>query len=624
MVLAPQQPVTSDQTQGPGSPAWIIEQVKLKETATAGLRARMDGDLDLWNLKPFQGLDENDEEYRHYTTNAPKTLALKVISEVAGADRIIRIETTNQTEQVRRLNDSKERFGIGTLKKADTHQEAIGRPPVQDQLAWVVCVRGPIITRDLLRIGPNGETISDVTVWDPRNAFWEYGSEGLIWACHVIRKSRFQILTEYGRDMGSDGGTNQGWRIYDFYTDQINTVFTEEQVILKPPTPHGSPRIPVLVTIPGSALPIQSSSLDDADTSFGESIFEADRITYPQVNDSLSIYAELMARSREPGWNVFSNSGEFTLDEDPNLSGQNISLATGQDQDLKPRETPETTRDAAVFLNYVTGDMQRGGLPNTSFGELDLNISGFAINSLQAHALTVLQPRLRAVQKHLLGIINLFKDQFTTGFFPPMSVTGTATSGFFDEVVDPQSVALGGEFTLNLVANLPQDDVGKLNIAQLWRTPGPDGNPLGDDRFIREEVLNIQDVDNMADAIQLQMAKRGSPLASMLENYQSAINAGENLQAQAYFLDILMFFQQFAAATGQLPPIEPPSGPESGSPSNTQIKGTLPQVSPPQAAGINASPTQQQGPVVPAGTPRPGAQNDTTRLGNLGLVGPRG
>lgn len=623
MVLATQQPTSSDQEQGPGSPAWIIEQVKQKETATAGLRTRMDEDFARWKLEKFQGLDENDEEYRHYTTNAPKTLGLKIISEVAGAERVIRIKSTSQQEVKRRIDDAKEKFGIGSLNKVDKHQEAIGRPPIQDQLAWIVCIRGPLITRPLLMRGPNGETIANAAIWDPKNAFWEYGSDGLVWACHKIRKSRFQILTEWGVDMGSDGGTNQGWVVYDFWTAQINRVFTEEQVELKPPTPHGSPRMPVVVTIPGSAPPIQSSSLDDADTSFGESIYEADRTIYDQVNDALSIFAELMARSREPGWNVLSRGGELTLPDDPNLTGTNISLDTALDQDVTLRETPETTRDAAVFLNYVTGDMQRGGLPNTSFGELDINISGFAINSLQAHALTVLQPRLRAVQQHLLQIIELFADQYTTGFFAPMSVNGNSTSGFFDEIIDPQVVALGGKYTLKLIAQLPQDDIGKLQIAQLWRTPDANGRPLADDRFIQDEILNIQDVDNLQDAIQLQMAKGASPLATMLDNFQSAMNAGDQMQAQAYFLDIFMFFQQFAAATGQLPPIELPKGPEMGTPAKPSIQ-VSPQVSPPQAAGVNAAPTQQAGANVPAGTPRPGARSESTRLNDLGLLGPRG
>ena len=624
MVLAtPQQPVSSDQTKGPGSPAWVIEQVNLKETATAGLRTRYDRDFDLWSLKTFQGLDENDEEYRHYTTNAPKTLVLKVTSEIAEAERVIRIDSTSQQEFVRRLNDSNEKFAIGMLNKVDARQESIGRPSIQEQLGWFSCVRGPTISRVLLMKGANGETIPDVTIWDPKNAFWEYGSNGLMWACYKIRKSRWQILDAYGVDMGGDGGTNQGWVVYDFYTSQTNMVFTEEQTILKPPTPHGSPRIPIVVAIPGSAPPIQSSSLDDADTTFGESIFEANRDIYPQVNDAMSIYAELMAKAREPGYNVYSPDGTLTLQEDPNETGQNVSLRT--DQDIKLRETPETTRDAAVFLNFNTGDMQRGGLPNTSFGELDINISGFAINSLQAHALTVLRPRLKTVQKHLLQIINLFKDQYTTGFFAPMSVSGTSTQGFFDEVVEPQIVALGGEYSLKIIANLPQDDIGKLQIAQLWRQPDARGRPLGDDAFILDEILNVQDVDNMQDAIQLQMAKGASPLATMLDNFQSAINAGDNMQAQAYLLDIMMFFQQFAAATGQLPPIELPSGPEGGTPAKPSIGGGVsPQVSPPQAAGINAAPINQAGPIVPAGTPRPGAQNDNTRLGNIGLIGPRG
>ena len=149
--------------------------------------------------------------------------------------------------------------------------------------------------------------------------------------------------------------------------------------------------------------------------------------------------------------------------------------------------------------------------------------------------------------------------------------------------------------------------------------------PMVDDKYIRDKILAIRDGDNMEDRLRGQLAERGSPMATIYSNIQAAINQGDQALAQVYIQDMqFLLFQMWAATQGLIVPEVPQiGGPEFGSPSaNSQQQssggptGTVPpSVNPPEAIGINSAPAQQAGPNVPAGTPRPGAQNNPGQQG---------
>lgn len=69
------------------------------------------------------------------------------------------------------------------------------------------------------------------------------------------------------------------------------------------------------------------------------------------------------------------------------------------------------SKEAGAFMGMVSGEMQRGGLPHSIYGQLEFQLSGFAINTLRQGVETVLVPRLQALEKSYRAIFQLLCDQ---------------------------------------------------------------------------------------------------------------------------------------------------------------------------------------------------------------------
>ena len=169
-----------------------------------------------------------------------------------------------------------------------------------------------------------------------------------------------------------------------------------------------------------------------------------------------------------------------------------------------------------------------------------------------------------------------------------------------------------GSPIVNLVGQLPQDDMTRYSMAQIARE-GP--TPLLSDRAIRDRILAIQDADQMQDSINEQMAERMLPEAALWTLLQAAERQGREDLVNFYvgeLSNVLMqkrqaaeMMQQQAAQqqmAAQQEPALPPEG--AGGPPTTD-----PRVMPNAMMGVPPpTPTPQAGPLVPPGTPRPGAQ----------------
>ncbi len=335
----------------------------------------------------------------------------------------------------------------------------------------------------------------------------------------------------------------------------------------------------------------------------------------------LSIGLHLAAEARERKKKVFSADGSLTLDEDFSLPGAEAPLSVNARQDIEEMPAVELTATAAQMQGLFNSQKEQGSLAAVNFGNAPFSLSGFAINSLSVSAEEKIQPRIRQGNDFYFMALDILMEQYATGMFPILTVTGPGRGGQgFSETIPPQVVQIGGELTVDFMANLPSDEMARIQAAMLLRQPGVNGLPLVDDRWIRDNKLGILDVDNMDDRLRGQLAERGSPLAVMWSNIQSAQNEGDDKLAFLYGQELqYLLFQMWASAQGLLPPPQiPPVGPpEFGSPSANMQQmasgagsgATVPSsASPPEAIGIQSTPGQQAGPNVPAGTPRPGAQ----------------
>ena len=599
---------------------------------TEPLRTRMDNDHKLYRLEEFDA----GEGYQSYTSNEPQVYADKLISWMTSSEMVVRIPYGNSEREQRENNDAKERFLIGLSKAADERMANRFQPPVRNQIAWYIAVRGWYAGRALFVKDKDGETNVDIQPWDPMHTYWGEGDKGLAWACYKIKRTPSEIKAMYDVDIsgeGSDPNDDDAVDVYDFYDSEDNIVCTDTEV-LKKRTKHGSERVPVFLGPVGSQPLVQAiTDTGNLDTieDYGESCFKSSRDLYEKHNFMMSVMLELTARSRRQGLKVKSRDGTKTLEEDPFKEGSEIAL--GQGEDVEPLGLLEMSRESGAFMGLVAGEMQRGGLPHSIYGQLEFQLSGFAINTLRQGVETVLVPRLSALERAYSIIFRLMCDQYITGAFKSIEVSGQDKNRmYFSEEISPETVRNAGEAEITFMGQLPQDEMSKMSMAQIAREGQ---TPLLPDTYIRDQILGLQSADQVDDSIKTQMAESMLPEAGLWTMLQASINQGRQDLAQFYQGELLRLFAVKSMEQAQMmgggamgpqggppqgsPPMGPPGAPPMGPP------GLPPQVMPDAMMGVPpVPPTAPVGPSVPPGTPRPGAQNTETRLQSLGLIPPTG
>jgi hypothetical protein len=613
----------------------IIEKVEAHYDATHPLRNRMDADHQLYKLDSYDAGDG----YKSYTSNEPQTYADKVISWLTGSEIVVRIPPNGNPRNNREINNDKERFIIGALRSADERLTSRLVPSIKDQLSWYIALRGWYAGRAMLSKQKDDTTTIDVTPWDPIHTYWGVGPDGLVWACYKIKKTRGEIEAQYGIRLGDARADDDGIAVYDYYDTEYNTVVVPGRFVKKR-TPHGGETVPVFIGPVGSTPLVQSlelSSIEDTLEDFGESVFKSTRSLYENHNFMMSVMLELTARSRKQGLKVVSRDGTKTLDEDPYQEGTEISL--GQGEDVKPLGLLEMAKESGAFMGLVSGELQRGSVPHSVYGELPFQLSGYAINTLRQGVETVLIPRVQAMEKAYTQIANLLCDQYQTGSFKAVELSGEDNNRmYFSEEITPERIEAGGDPEIKISPKLPEDDMSRYGMAQIAREGQ---TPLLPDLWIRDNILGIQDADQVDDAVKEQIAERTLPEASVWSLYQAAMKQGRQDLAQMYFgeLSAMLFAKAkqmsdtFGGGGPGMPPGSPSPGP-GGVPAGVAPPGPpppeappmpSPEVLPPAAAGVPPPvPTPQGGPVVPPGQPRPGAQGEGERLRRMGLVGPGG
>lgn len=597
----------------------IVEMVNQHETDTQPLRERMDRDFDRYRLTTHRIRDhvtgEEIKGYAVYTSSAPRTYADKVISWQTLAELLIRVPHIEVGDHQEEADNLKERFAIGCLEAADERLKRALQPALRDQQAFYCTVRGGYIGgRCLLAKRPDGSTYADITAWDPMHIHWGVGPDGLDWACHKIKKTRAQIRREYGVDIGGDGGDpfhrllhgssdaeREGIDVYDFYDGVMNTVVTRSET-LKPSTPHGSPRVPVALVLIGAMPMLQSEAATNLVAEVGESIFAGAREIYDRYSDVMSIFLEIVERARKQTIVAESRDGKKTLPQDPFLHPTTISTVTGEK--VYTLELQKMAQETMAYVSQILGEVQRATLPFSAYGETPFQLSGFAITQLRQATETVLASRIEAHTQLYLQMSNLLFDQFMTGSFEGMRLSGVGRNRkYFSQTIRPDMLRDTCNYTVKFVSQLPQDDMSKWAMARI-------ASEFLSTRDILDNVVGIQDSQQAIDKKKLEMAERGLPEAVLYDMAMAAADRGEEVIANIYLME---YKRLLAVKMGQMPPSptdqgggQRPPGPQGGG----SAGGQRPEVIPRAMTGAPPAPgTSNQGPsFVAPNTPRPGAR----------------
>ena len=593
-------------------PEKIIDKVESHYDATEPLRNRMDKDYSIYRLDPYDAGDG----YQSYTSNEPSTFADKIISFVVGSEMIARIPNFSEKEETREANNMKEKFFLGALKNAEERIKRNSMPSIKNQLAWYICMRGWYAGRALLVKDKNEKTYVDVTPWDPMHTYWSLGAEGLEWACYKVKKSKDLVESQYNIKLPrNEDYDDEDWiDVYDYYDKEMNTVVLSNGRVAKKPTPHGSDRVPVFLGPVGSSPMIQAlndmTPIDDTIADHGESVFKHNRELYEKNNQIMSIMLELTSRARRQGLKIKSRDGTKTLDEDPYKEGTEISLAQGED--IEPLGMMEVAKETGAFMGLVSGATQRGSIPHTLYGDIQFQLSGFAINTLRQGIDSVISPRIEAMESAYISMCMILTDQYLTESFDTIELSGQDMNrNYFSEKITPSAIEGAGDIEITFVGQLPQDDMSKMSMAQIAREGEA---PLLSDKYIRDKILGLQDSDNMEDVLNEQMAEKALPEAQLYTLMKAAEERGRPDLAQLYFGELTTIINQKLQAQIQSQQMLEQTAMAGQQQQQQQAgpPGVDPRAMP--DAMMGTPPTPPTGPppnTVAPGTPRPGARQPT-------------
>lgn len=623
----------------------IKQRVNRHDNATKNRRDLMEDDYDLWRLEWKDGRDEAQaDDYETYTTNEPKTYFNKMVAIISSAVMTIRIPQSAKPKAEREIDNTKEQFIRGAFRSGDDWLKKRGMPEFIDQVASLAALRGFSCGRAMFVKGKDRRVRFELMPWDPLSTFWEMGPNGLRWICNRTMRSRAEIFAQYGdktpedlkpdEESASEGQPVERFEVYDYYdtTDNAVGVDFKEGMWLKAPKKHGmKDRVPGWVVPVGAVPPIRTDEQhDDTDKDFGLGLYDAVRQTYNDFNETMSDAKTLVRRAVKGGYTLGSAGGRKGLEGNPAAEGTIVQLDSTQNESLKPIEREEMPAETGVFLANVSGEMQRGSLPHSLFGDQNFTLSGFAIQTLREGSKSAVDPFIKCLTTTAGEVADLAIVQYGSGDFAPITLRGRQYNGeWFERQFAPSDIEGTDCPIIEFEPQLPKDDPARFAMAQIARSPDAHGFPILPDREIWEGILGLEDTDAIQTALNEQFAVRSNPIASNLSLMLAAARLGRTDLAFLHELEMMKLIGERYGIQQQQPP-------------QPQVPGILPQGAPgipvqdptfapnvlPQAAlgGPPPAPFPQAGPLVPPGQPRPGAALDEAtlmqRLAAIGLVPP--
>lgn len=606
----------------------IQRRVDARRDAFTSLWERFDLDSDNYYLKSFDGEKghedfQNMEEngYRTYTSPMPKVFANKMKDSITGAVFNILIPSSREIESQRMINQLARDFLAAALKQADERLESYMEAPVLDQKAFDTCVRGHFAGRVLLRRRLDGSTMVDVTPWDPRGVVWQLGSDGLEWACHITRQTYAEVKAKHPEVRPLTTEEYDDTReidVYDYYDGDINCVFSSGLEI-KAMTPHGAPSIPVYAGYVVEAPNRRTDYGREMMRHVGESVFSESRDIIPKQNFLMSLKLHYSAKSMSETLVYESEDGTKDLEGDPFTENSVVKLARGEK--LEPLAKAMDVKETNEALLLVGGDMQRATLPWVAYGDSTSSVSGYQTEILQKGYLSKLTPRITAVERGYKMICRKLLEQYATGIFAPIPIPGR-----YDQHM-PQMVAMADPVEVTLKPTLPRDMAADVSTASMAKEAG-----LFSYADIMEKIMQLDDVEGLENRKLAEEAGMLIPTATMYNLYKSSLERGEEVQANEYLMEyqftrmeqmLRMMMLQFQVMQAMAAGLGPPGGEGGAAGGGQPIAQALQRggggggpggvnnaVRPQQTLGFpQTPPTPQAGPVVPAGTPRPGARS---------------
>lgn len=451
----------------------VAKMVNEREKAFQTLHTRMDRDLGLHRLEAYVMEDYDGKKVKavdNVTLNDARTFGDRVISILSSA--MPRIDVRGK-----QLSDDEakkiEGWWQGLIYAADERLSNMMMPPVHNCVSTYAALRGWVALRCVL--WQDGDRIvGDILPLDPHYVVWEVGPQGLLWAAYKQKRTKAQVAAEYRVDLpeGKKEPT-----VIDWWNDTQHVVNINNQDVRVEAHNLGQP--PFVIVPVGLTPQMQSGDGSTGDMQyFGESIYAANADLYREFNKIATILQTRNSLSFRVPLGYESEDGTKVPEQYPYAAARIIAMAKGEKwQEVPMREL----REAGLFFNLLSQQIQRGSFPYTEWGNLDFPLSAIAIEKLEGHRDQVFIPRLQAITLAYRKLMRLAKEQMVRGGFQ-------MELGEEGDELEYTAADLDKRFTVHFRMSTvsPEKNIANYSIAQAAQQAG-----ISRDTVARE-ILQIE------------------------------------------------------------------------------------------------------------------------------------
>lgn len=590
-----------------------IKKVTACNTRTKELRDRWDKDFALFILDEEEyKIPKKEGEWEYAPVNSASTDGNRMIDLLSYAQERLKIAVTDEKHKDRKDLAGTEHAAIGLLHLADKiNDDDPETSAIRGQSAAFAVLRGWTVSRVFLTEDEDGEgAFPDLKEWDPRNVYWIYGHNRLLWVCNIRYSNPQEILDEYpdweGYSSTKDvitSGKEELVEAHDIWDCSKKGKPAQEGVAInsewvkKPEDVKvgGKPLFYIPVRIKaGRSLPlIKGGTTSQADNikHVGESFLVNTRDILPLESRLLSYKltrAGQLAKSPrvvEFDGNQSEGKPPEGFEKDPYTKGRTLYLDTSKGQRLADNMIPPNGTEIDSTLGQVMGMRSQGsGLGPVAYGMPPYPDTAQGTDIINHNILDSIKPFKLLVESDRRWQAEELIRQYKMGGFKGQELEGQEFEGYdyrgkcFKARVKPKDIDDNWHFECELVLDLVRDENLHVGMAATEVKSG-----LLSKQTSRDKHNLCADPDNEQDIIDRERASEVGELA-LLKTAKELWEEGDDfskLQAQQIFIKLM-------GAGGAQTQSQPPGG----------IEGQ-PGIMPPEATAGAARTTKAKKITVP-------------------------
>jgi hypothetical protein len=164
--------------------------------------------------------------------------------------------------------------------------------------------------------------------------------------------------------------------------------------------------------------------MDDWMTRQGESIVAANRDMYDYTNIIMRLMVEIMAETAYPNIISQTRTGQPAI-KDGQLTGHGAIIPVKLEDKIELLKHAATPAEVAVLFQYFNQQKAKGSVSDTVYGQIPVELSGFAISQLMAAIKYKLGMYLNSLQSITSRVMTDFLYQFKTGKYGTLTLSTT-------------------------------------------------------------------------------------------------------------------------------------------------------------------------------------------------------